>query len=209
MRSKLWVGVGEPGFVYPERRAGGAVAEAAATRDPDLAICLSGGGERAALLALGNVAAARKSRVSLPRRAFRPRRAPRDARSSVLDARRGTPCAVLAARRGTRAQVIAPEDLTKEASGNHQKSFGKSVKRAHFLSDMKNKFFWDKINPLKRFGQETPSYRAWAECIGNAFLDRYGLNDEQCFAVWTSNFGLPSTRIEELVSTRRKVRSKR
>lgn len=182
--TKVWVGVGTDGFVFPELRttkAEGGV-DALKTK-PNFAICLSGGGFRATTCALGWIRTLYKA--DLLRHA---RYMTSNSGGSWFNSAFNYRCPG-GDRSPTKflGSFVPPENLTPDAAknaGNEEGTYAKAVSDASFMKELMLGIIKDLLYLHETLGnrifKDTNKVRAWSDAVGTGFLRPFGIDDEAC-----------------------------
>ena len=170
VEAKVWFGVGEESFVYPEMRED-EDGLASLKAKPDLAVCFSGGGFRACTNALGWARALHEMGI-LPKARYL---CSNSGGSWFNTAFSYQDCVSNSTFLGP---AIPPEQLTLARCKNLAPgSFGKVIANAPFKKLLVRKALQDLVK-VDIFGKEDPhEIRAWSKSVGDCFFEAYGLND--------------------------------
>jgi len=182
--AEVWLGVGEPGFIFPELREDDDGVPALQAK-PSFAICLSGGGFRATTCALGWM------------RAFHSLGVLAKARYLCSNSGGSWFNTCFSYQEEVLVETFLgpycpPEELTPDAE-HEDGSYGRVIADATMLGNL--------ISQLVRAAASGDAFRdvdrirlrAWSDAVGDAFLSRHGLNEADCGYAMP---GMPTLRAE-------------
>mmetsp|Transcript_69140 Transcript_69140/g.200206 ORF Transcript_69140/g.200206 Transcript_69140/m.200206 type:complete len:732 (+) Transcript_69140:96-2291(+) len=170
--TKVWLGVGTKGFVFPELRDDDEGIKAVKMK-PDFAVCLSGGGLRAASCAVGWIQALHDLEI-LPKVRYLCSNSGGSWFNACFSYQEHVPLDVFL------GPYIPPEELTKQRLKQHAPgSFASVIDKARFAQHLRRNLLIDALYCDCLRAKDKNHQRAWTRAVGSQFLQTHKLYDLQ------------------------------
>ena len=180
VKARVWTGVGNADFVFPElRRNAGEGGNATLQAKMDFAVCLSGGGTRATTLGLGWVRVLQSSGI-LQRARYLTSNSGGSWFNVAFSYQR------LYSREAFLGDYISPQELTPAVAkqeGQSHGSYAKAIVDSNFLKDALVDAVEDLYSLDWMWGKDNVKAQAWSQAVGKSFLEPFdldGLDSSYC-----------------------------